>query len=80
MTYFTLTREIRVPAHKGASTNRRWPVVRRGSRDYLSRVHLVLWLLVLKAAFGFSRSDMPSVGGIRGDFRMKKEVFFSGKI
>lgn len=42
---------------KGAFTRRRWPVVRRGSGDFLLRVHLVLRLVVPKTAYGFCRFE-----------------------
>ncbi|CAB3247565.1 unnamed protein product [Arctia plantaginis] len=62
--------------HGGSSTCCcRWPEVCRGTRDFLSRVYLVPRLLVIETACGFSRfeSDMPPIGGIRGDFRTEKK-------
>lgn len=59
---------------RGPSTTRRWPVVRRCSRDFLLRVRLFSELLVPEAVCGFSRFEfnVSPVGDNRGNFRTKK--------
>lgn len=47
---------------RGPSTIYRWPVARRGSRDFLTMVSLVPRLLVPKTVCGFE-SEIPRVRG-----------------
>lgn len=70
---------IWVPAQEGAIYKRRWPAVHRGSKTFLSRVHLVHRLLVIETACCFFvcssplEDDIPPGDGIGGDCRTEKK-------
>lgn len=68
---------IGIFTQEGPSTNFRWPKVRRDSRVFLPRVHLIPQLLVRETASGFSwfESDVPPGGGIRGRYCTEKKGF-----
>lgn len=67
---------IGVPKQERAIYKRRWSEVRLGSRNFLSRVHLVLRVLVPETAcvFGRFQFDMPPESGFLHGKRKKGSI------